>query len=68
MSDASPKARATEQIVTPHFWEALGYALGAAEECIRHKDIVGAVRKLEWYRTEAERWRTHPDYPAEAAR
>ncbi|MEV0982123.1 hypothetical protein [Streptomyces sp. NPDC049915] len=50
------------------FWESVGYALGAAEECIRHHDIVGAVRKSDWFRAEAERWKDHPHYPTEAAR
>lgn len=62
------KARAQEQITEPRFWESIGYALGAAEESLHHGDIVGAVRKLAWYRGEAERWRNHPDYPVEAAR
>ncbi|WP_196421317.1 hypothetical protein [Streptomyces sp. E1N211] len=62
------KARAQEQITEPRFWESIGYALGAAEESLHHGDIVGAVRKLAWYRGEAERWRSHPDYPVEAAR
>ncbi|MFE9976195.1 hypothetical protein ACFYRD_37190 [Streptomyces hirsutus] len=60
------RARAAEQIVTPRFWESLGYALGAATECIRHKDIVGAVRMLERSATRPNAG--GPDYPDEAAR
>ncbi|PRH81085.1 hypothetical protein C6N75_00635 [Streptomyces solincola] len=63
------KARAAETpVVDPLFHEALGYALGYADACMEKRDIVGAVRKLEWMRNEAQRWADHPDFPAEARR
>ncbi|MEU5181120.1 hypothetical protein AB0G49_13820 [Streptomyces longwoodensis] len=63
------KARVAEAaVVEPFFYEALGYARGYADACMEKRDIVGAVRKLAWMRNEAQRWREHPDYPAEAGR
>ncbi len=63
------KARSAEALVVdPLFRESLGYALGYAEACMEKRDIVGAVRKLEWMRNEAERWADHPDFPMEARR
>uniref|UniRef100_UPI003F495F4F hypothetical protein n=1 Tax=Streptomyces sp. CA-141956 TaxID=3240051 RepID=UPI003F495F4F len=62
------KARAAETpVVTPRFYETLGYARGYADACIEKRDIVGAVRKLEWMRNEAERWQDHPDWPGRTA-
>ncbi|AWI32717.1 hypothetical protein [Streptomyces tirandamycinicus] len=61
------KDRASEQVTTPLFWQSIGYALGHGEACIEHRDVVGAVRRLEWFRTEAERWEDHPNYPARKA-
>lgn len=62
-------ARASEHVsTTPRFWKSLGYALGSAETYLMCRDIVGAVRQLEWLRNEAARWRDHEDYPVEAAR
>ncbi|MGW0562912.1 hypothetical protein ACWDZ4_20390 [Streptomyces sp. NPDC003016] len=59
------KARAAETpVVTPFFHESLGYAMGYAEACMEKRDIVGAVRKLEWMRNEAKRWEDHPEYPS----
>ncbi|MEU6632858.1 hypothetical protein ABZ905_31930 [Streptomyces parvus] len=58
------KARAAETaVVSPIFYGALGYAMGYAEACMVHRDIVGAVRKLEWMRNEAKKWQDHPDFP-----
>ncbi|MER6230977.1 hypothetical protein ACFUC2_04750 [[Kitasatospora] papulosa] len=63
------RARAAETpVVTPLFHESLGYAMGYAEACMEKRDIVGAVRKLEWMRNESQRWAAHPDFPAEARR
>ncbi|RSS94251.1 hypothetical protein EF903_06855 [Streptomyces sp. WAC05292] len=50
--------------MTPLFHESLGFAMGYAEACMQHGDIVGAVRKLEWMRNEAKRWEHHPDFPS----
>lgn len=45
------KARAAATpVVEPLFYEALGYAKGYADACMEKRDIVGAVRKLEWMR------------------
>ncbi|WP_330335608.1 hypothetical protein OHS33_38905 (plasmid) [Streptomyces sp. NBC_00536] len=61
------RARAAETpVVNPLFHESLGYAMGAAEAFLEHADIVGAVRKLEWMRNEADRWERHPDFPGGA--
>lgn len=63
------RARAGETpVVTPLFHESLGYAMGYAEACMEKRDIVGAVRKLEWMRNEAKKWADHPDFPAEVRR
>ncbi|WP_404949036.1 MICOS complex subunit MIC60 [Streptomyces sp. ARC14] len=63
------KARAGERpVVTPTFWESLGYALGRAEAYLDCGDIVGAARQLGWFRTEARKWSEHPEFPTEAAR
>jgi hypothetical protein len=63
------RARAAETpVVTPLFHESLGYAMGYAEACMEKRDIVGAVRKLEWMRNEAKRWADHPVFPTEARR
>ena len=40
----------------------VGYALGFATACIELGDIIGAVRQLEWMRTEAANWNKHPAY------
>ncbi|MFF0754367.1 hypothetical protein [Streptomyces sp. NPDC004267] len=62
------KARAAESpVVTPLFYESLGYARGYAEACMEKQDVVGAVRKLEWMRNEAKRWQDHPDWPGRTA-
>ncbi|MFJ4342603.1 hypothetical protein [Streptomyces sp. NPDC088915] len=62
------KARAAENpAVTLFSYEALGYARGYADACMEKGDIVGFVRKLEWMRTEAQRWRDHPDWPGRTA-
>ncbi|MBT2511661.1 hypothetical protein J7I98_38970 [Streptomyces sp. ISL-98] len=62
------RARAAETpVVTPLFHESLSYAMGYVEACMEKRDIVGAVRKLEWMRIEAKRWEAHPDFPAAGA-
>ncbi|MFD3328576.1 hypothetical protein [Streptomyces sp. NPDC058701] len=50
--------------MTPLFHESLGFAMGYAEACVENGDIVGAVRKLEWMRNEAKRWKHHPEFPS----
>lgn len=63
------RARTEEgPVISPSVHQVLGFAMGYATACVENRDIVGAARKLEWMRTEAQDWAEHPDFPAEARR